>query len=426
MHLFRLSAVLAASGTILGVGCGGGESTPPAPTPTQMAKVSGDSQVATAGATLRPFSVVVKDAGGSPVANATVSWALVAGGGSIASSGVTDASGLSTGTLTLGSNAGTQTTTAAHSGLTGSPITFTSFSQIQGATSIQANGGANQMDTVLATLATPMSVLVRDYKNVPVSGVSVNWSVTSGSVSQATTMTDGSGISSVTRTLGATAGSQGTVATVSGLVGSPVTITATATAGNATQMALNGGDGQTGSINTALAQSHSVIVHDAYGNVKSGVTVTWAVGDGGGSVSSTSPVTGSNGVASVTRTLGPSAGTNTDTAKVSGLSGSPVVFTATATTAPLTASVTVGQGGNNFNPASVTIAAGGSVTWTWMSGGVGHNVTWLTAPGTLPTNSATMTSGTFTPPAGSFNTPGTYTYECSIHAPNMSGQVIVQ
>jgi len=391
-----------------------------------MAKVSGDSQVATAGITLTPFSVVVKDASGSPVANVAVSWAVASGGGSIPSSSTTNANGVATGTLTLGPNAGTQTTTAASSGLSGSPVTFTSFSQIQGATSILANGGGSQTDTVLATLATPISVLVRDYKNLPVAGVSVNWSVTSGgSVGQAATMTNGSGIASVSRTLGATAGSQGTVATVSGLVGSPVTITATANAGKETQLALNGGDSQTGTINTALAQPHSVIVHDAHGNVKAGVTVTWVVGDGGGSVSSTSPVTGTNGVASVTRTLGPSAGTDADTARVTGLTGSPVVFTATASTVPLTADVTVGPS-YSYSPASVTIAAGGSVTWTWAANSLSHSVHWLTAPGTLPSDSPTMTSGTFTSPAGSFNTPGTYTYECIVHGSLMTGQVIVQ
>jgi plastocyanin len=192
-------------------------------------------------------------------------------------------------------------------------------------------------------------------------------------------------------------------------------------------MVLNGGNNQTGSVNSTLATPHTVLVMDAQGNGKSAVSVTWVVGNGGGSVSSTSPVTGSNGVASVTRTLGPSAGTHTDTAKVNGLTGSPVVFSATAVTAPLSASVTVGQGGNNFSPASVTIAAGGSVTWTWASGVVQHNVTWLTAPGTLPPNSTNLSgTSTYTPPAGSFSTAGTYTYECSIHGSIMSGQVVVQ
>ncbi|OLC76867.1 MAG: hypothetical protein AUH78_05605 [Gemmatimonadetes bacterium 13_1_40CM_4_69_8] len=363
-----------------------------------MAKVSGDSQVGAGGVTLTPFSVVVKDANGSPVANATVSWAVVAGGGSIASSGLTDASGLSTGTLTLGPNAGTQGATATHNGLSGSPVTFTSFSQIQGATSIQANGGGGQSDTVLATLATPMSVIVRDYKNVPVAGVSVNWSVTGGgSVGQAATTTGAGGIGSVSRTL-------------------------TATAGNATQMALNGGNNQTGSVNTALATPHSVLVSDGHGNAKSGVTVTWAVGDGGGTVSFTSPVTGGNGVASVMRTLGPSAGTNTDTARVNGLTGSPVVFTATAT--PPAAAVSLVN--NSFSPSSLTIASGTTVTWTWNCNPCNaHNVHSTSGPASFNSGNTTAVNGTtfsFT-----FTTAGSYTYQCDVHfASGMTGTITVQ
>jgi len=324
----------------------------------------------------------------------------------------------------LGPAAGTETATATHDGLSGSPVTFTTFSQIQGATSIVANAGGGQTDTVLASLATPMSVLVRDYKNVPVANITVNWSVTGGSsVGQASTMTNTSGIASVSRTLGATAGSPGTVATVSGLVGSPVTITATASAGKEVSMALNGGDGQTGTINSPLAQPHSVIVHDAHGNGKSGVTVTWVVGDGGGSVSSPTPSTGSDGVAAVTRTLGPSAGTHTDTARVNGLTGSPVVFTATATTTPPPASVSVQN--NSFSPVNVTIQAGATVTWTWSCNPCNaHNVSSTSGPVSFRSGSLTNVSGTMF--VFTFTTPGTYNYQCELHGPAMAGTITVQ
>lgn len=423
MGNIRWVTLLPVAAAVAGTACGGGSSTPPGPTPTQIAKVSGDSQIAAAGATLpMAFSVVVKDANGSPVANATVSWSA-SGGGSIASTGLTDANGVSTGTRTLGPSAGTETATATHDGLSGSPVTFTTFSQIQGATSIQGNGGGSQTDTVLATLATPLSVIVRDYKNAPVSGVTVNWSVTGGgSVGQPATVTNGSGIASVSRTLGGTAGSQATLATVTGLVGSPVSISATATAGNATQIVLNGGNNQTGSVNNTLATPHSVMVMDAQGNGRPGVSVTWALGNGGGSVSSTSPVTLSNGVASVTRTLGPNAGTHTDTAKVIGLTGSPVVFTATAVTAPLNASVTVGPG-IVYSPTSVTIASGGTVHFTWAANSVLHSVSWTGGPTPRPLDSATQSSGTYD---ASFTTAGTYTYNCAVHGNSMTGQVIVQ
>src|SRR5207244_9612928 len=59
------------------------------------------------------------------------------------------------------------------------------------------------------------------------------------------------------------------------------------------------------------------------------IKVTFAVASGGGSVSATSVTTNAQGQASTVLTLGPTAGPNTVTATVSGLTGSPVLFTAT-------------------------------------------------------------------------------------------------
>src|SRR2546430_8744903 len=49
----------------------------------------------------------------------------------------------------------------------------------------------------------------------------------------------------------------------------------TALPGIPTQIAKNGGDNQTGMINTALPTPHSVIVHDSHGNVVPMVPVAW-------------------------------------------------------------------------------------------------------------------------------------------------------
>jgi plastocyanin len=424
MHQRRQAAVILVIGSLAGAACSkdsGG--TPPGPTPTQMAKVSGDSQVAAAGASLTAYAVIVKDASNNPVANVNVTWSAGAGGGSITSPTVTDAGGMATAIRTLGPGAGTQTATASVGGLSGSPVIFTAFSQIQGATSIQGNGGSAQSDTVLSTLGVPISVQVLDHAGAAVSGVIVNWSATGGgNVSQLVDTTDGSGISSVVRTLGGTAGTAGTTASVTGLVGSPVTISATATAGNAAQIALSAGDGQTGSVGNPLPTPHTVLVTDSHGNPKSGVSVTWVVGDGAGSVSTTTPATNINGVAAVTRTLGPGAGTQTDTAKAA-LTGSPVVFTADAVVLPTSASVTVGPG-IIFSPDSVRVAQNATVTWTWAPASTTHNVQWLTAPaGAKPTDSAIQNSGTY---QWTFPTAGVYTYDCVIHGSSMSGKVVVQ
>ena len=424
MTFSRSIALLALA---LAAACGGGgNGGGPGPTPTTLAKTAtatGDSQVASAGTPLpTPYRVIVRDQNGDPVANVAVTWAVGVGGGSISSAGNSDANGVASATRTLGPNAGTQTATATRAGLSGSPITFTTFSQIQGATSLELNGGGSQSDTVLSTLGTPLSVVARDHTGAVVPGVIVSWSGTGGGTpSQATDTTDGSGVSAVTLTLGGTAGPQAGVATVTGLVGSPLSISATATAGNATQMALNGGNSQTGCINNPLATAHSVIVRDGHTNPKGSVTVTWVVGDGGGTVSSTAPVTGSNGVAMVTRTLGPSPGTNTDTARVNALTGSPVNFTATGVTLP-DGNVTVGPG-IAYNPTSVSVCAGGTVHFTWAAMSLPHSVEWTGGPMPRPNDSLTMTSGTYD---ATFTNPGTYTYICAVHGASMSGTVTVQ
>jgi hypothetical protein len=90
------------------------------------------------------------------------------------------------------------------------------------------------------------------------------------------------------------------------------------------------GSSQQGPAATTLSQPLRVRVTDAEGQPVAGVTVTWSVGAGGGSVSPTSSETDADGLASTTFTLGGQAGTQTAQATVAGLTGSPAVFTATA------------------------------------------------------------------------------------------------
>jgi hypothetical protein len=97
----------------------------------------------------------------------------------------------------------------------------------------------------------------------------------------------------------------------------------------ATDISSAGGDGQAGTVGTALPSPLVVAVTDANNNGVPGVSVTWQA-QGGGSVSPETVKTGSNGHASVTRILGPTPGPQSTTATVSGLQGSPVTFTATA------------------------------------------------------------------------------------------------
>jgi len=422
MNLLRpkhLAAFLA----VIGLACSG-DGGGPQNGPTTIAATGGDNQVAPAGSQLAtPLSVRVTDQAGAAVASVVVNWAAASGGGSVsAPTSTTDANGIATISRTLGPNAGTQTTTATHSGLTGSPVVFTAIAQIQGAIQIAlaaSNSGNGQQDTVKSTLANPYRVLVRDQTNTPVQNVIVNWTVTggSGTVSASKDTTDAAGIAVVTHTFGTAAGAQTVQAAVVGLVGSPVTFTSTATAGVAASVEIAAGNNQTGRVNNAVTTAYGVRAKDSYGNPKQGVTIDWAVQTGTGSLNPTQSVTASNGIATSTRTLGANSGTFTDTATAT-LSGSPLLFTVTATTAAATASVDVGASGNTFSPDSVLIAVNGTVTFTWASA-VTHNVTFTTA--NAPADIGNNSSGSF---PRQFTTAGTFNYHCTIHG-GMTGKVVV-
>jgi len=99
----------------------------------------------------------------------------------------------------------------------------------------------------------------------------------------------------------------------------------------ASAIAMADGNGQTGPVGAALAEPLVVLVTDAQDKPVQGVSVAWAVAGGGGSVSSQSSTTGSDGRASVSRVLGPQPGEQTTTATANGLSGSPVTFVSVAT-----------------------------------------------------------------------------------------------
>ena len=94
-------------------------------------------------------------------------------------------------------------------------------------------------------------------------------------------------------------------------------------------LAMAGGNSQSAPAGQALANPVGVRVTDDNGDPVADVAVAWSAADGG-SVSASSTTTDDDGRASVTWTLGPTAGSQTATASVNGLDGSPVHFTATA------------------------------------------------------------------------------------------------
>jgi Domain of unknown function (DUF1929)/Bacterial Ig-like domain (group 1) len=113
---------------------------------------------------------------------------------------------------------------------------------------------------------------------------------------------------------------------------------------NASAIEMAGGNEQIGPAGLPLPNPLVVLVTDVEENPVENVTVSWSA-QGGGSVSSATTRTGSNGRASVQRTLGPTLGAQTTTAAVSGLEGSPVTFVSMATEGSEPASIVI-----NTNP----------------------------------------------------------------------------
>jgi len=107
------------------------------------------------------------------------------------------------------------------------------------------------------------------------------------------------------------------------------------------------GSGQSAPVGSILPQPFVVRVEDQTGAPAEGVTVEWDVIAGGGTVTPSESVTDTDGLTSASLRLGSTTGVNSVTASLGQLQ--PVVFTATATTAP---------------PAKLFIVAGAGQTGT--------------------------------------------------------------
>ena len=284
----------------------------------------------------QPLVAVVTDGAGRPVEGATVVFVLTdpAPGASLSpDTTTTDANGSAPAQVVLGTRPGTQVGEVRALGGQGQATAAASFSFIalpENASGITAVSGMDQSGQVGTALANPLVVQVADAFGNPIPGIDVVWTVDGGgSVSSPTTTTGANGQTSVTRTLGTTAGTQLTLASVDGLAGSPVTFEHNATAGAASGLSIVSGDDQTGPVSTELPLPLVVVLRDGSGNPVPAAAVSWVIGSGGGSVTPSTSSTDGAGQATVAWTMGGTPGPNTVTAVVSGIGQ--VEFSATAT-----------------------------------------------------------------------------------------------
>src|SRR5205807_1489610 len=281
---------------------------------------AGDHQAATVGTAVPvPPAVIVHDAFGNPVAGVAVTFAPGTGGSGITgASQTTNASGVAAVTSwTLGTAAGPNTLTATSGTLQGSPVTFRANATAGAATQIAVHAGNGQQARVGTAVAVPPSVIVRDQEGNPVAGVAVTFApgTGGGSVTPTSPVTTGAdGVAAVTAwTLGPTAGSNTLTAASGSLAGSPVTFTATGTAGTATRLAIATQPSGTVQSGIEFQQQPVIQLQDASGNLVSqaGIVVGVRIASGGGTLGgATSATTDTAGQAvftnvSIAGTVGP-------------------------------------------------------------------------------------------------------------------------
>lgn len=301
--------------------------------PTTLAANSSATVAATVGVPVSPSpSVIVKDQHDKPMAGVAVTFTVASGGGSVTGgAATTGADGVATvGSWVLGTATGQNVLTVASGTL--APVTFTATASAGAPSAVTKAAGDLGSAVVGSALATPPSVVVKDAFGNPVPGVNVTFAIGTGggSLTNPTRTTGADG----TATVGSwTLGTVATTNTVTANAGSLPTVTfvATALAGPSARILAISGNSQTGRAGTVAPQIVAARVTDSFNNGKSGVAVTFAVTQGGGSIIGASTATTDfQGIAQITAwILGPAAGANVITASVAGVGST--TFTATAT-----------------------------------------------------------------------------------------------
>jgi invasin-like protein len=240
---------------------------------------SGGNQSGVAGSALpSSFKVQALDATQQPVIGAPITFAALNGVGSVSpTTATTDATGVAATTVTLGSAAGTYTFTASVG--TGSTVVarIVATALAGPPASLGIVSGNQQADTVLATFAQPLTVVVHDASGNVVPNQTVNFQVSAGQAfvktatdtlpsvaNQATT--NANGTASATLVGGPLAGTVHVTATVAGNTQATATFEATLRPGTPIQLTMIQQPAPTAQATIPLGRQPKVQVADLYGN----------------------------------------------------------------------------------------------------------------------------------------------------------------
>ena len=280
-----------------------------------LTATGGNNQTGNTGSTLPTPLTVLATSNGTAVSGVSVTFSDGGAGGHFSSQTVvTNSGGNASTSYTLPSTAQTVAITASSTGYTSANFTETSAALV---TVLTVVSGGKQSGTVGTALPLPLVVKAKNSSGGAVSGASISFTDGSnGTFSPNPAITGSNGEASTTYTLPTVAKSN-TVTASDGSV--KVNITEHSLPGAPANLTIVSGNNQSANPNTLLPKKLVVKVTDQYSNAISGVTVTFTDNGAGGKFSTTTPVTGSNGEASVSYTTGSTAGTVTISASTSTL-----------------------------------------------------------------------------------------------------------
>lgn len=192
--------------------------------------------------------------------------------------------------------------------------------------------GDGQTGVAGGILPDSLTVKITDATNRPVAQIRVAFTPDAGGgrTQPDTAVTDNNGTAATLWVLGAQSGTHKVQANVVGSTPIVAAFTATVSAGTPAKFQPVSGDAQTAPAGATLSSPLVVKATDAQGNPVAGIVVSWSV-TGGGTANPVTATTGADGTASTQRTLGPAAGPQSTVANAGDIPGSPITFSATAT-----------------------------------------------------------------------------------------------
>lgn len=186
--------------------------------PLQLARTGGGDQEGEVGTALADsLTVQLHTQAGEPVEGATVSWAVVSGGGAVSpATARTDAQGRARAAWTLGTGAGAQQASAQ---VDEGALAFDATARPGAPAALAIAGGAGQSSTRGTVLPAPLAVRVTDRYGNAVLDAPVRWRVAAGEgrVEADETRTDANGTARVRWALGTRLLTQRAAASVTGL-----------------------------------------------------------------------------------------------------------------------------------------------------------------------------------------------------------------